>query len=142
MVWADSCDPAADRGRRGVNALLRPKPFLQRADEETQHALECPIPQECYNTENGKLLEFVADSVQEMLKLHSPRFVHACARMHVFWRDSRSGEHPSCLQGSCSACGRRPRRGLFPSAHPVPPPLIPAQPRHRSGDRLLFQLWV
>lgn len=42
---------------------------------EEQDIREWPIPKECFNTDSGKLLEFVADCVEEMLVEHPPACV-------------------------------------------------------------------
>ncbi|KAL6769018.1 HXK1 [Auxenochlorella protothecoides x Auxenochlorella symbiontica] len=44
----------------------------EKGEGEEQDIREWPIPKECFNTDSGKLLEFVADCVEEMLVEHPP----------------------------------------------------------------------
>ena len=39
---------------------------------QKQTSLERPIPAECFDTDSGLLLEFVADCIELMLQLHPP----------------------------------------------------------------------
>lgn len=39
---------------------------------QEQDSLERPIPADCFDTDSGRLLEFVADCIEDMLEKHPP----------------------------------------------------------------------